>query len=120
MNLHVKKMAQELEISVGSVHTASARWVSHHLTSDQAERCLEVATANLSRFNFLSRIIAIEVIGARIAGGSNVSKRSLRGVLTTHKFLLAKRSMVNTTRHIFKSTSDQRSGRSNLSFWLKD
>ena len=54
-------MAQELEISVGSVHTilrnhlkmskVSARWVPHHLTSDQAERRLEVATHLLSRFD---------------------------------------------------------------------
>ena len=53
-------MAQELEISVGSVHTilcnnlkmrkVSARWVPHRLTSDQAERRLEVAT-HLSRFD---------------------------------------------------------------------
>ena len=54
-------MAQELEISVGSVHTilrnhlkmrkVSARWVSHRLTSDQAEHRLEVATHLLSRFD---------------------------------------------------------------------
>ena len=68
-------MAQELEISVGSVHTilrnhlkmrkVSARWVPHRLTSDQAERRLEVATHLLSRFDsegqdFLSRIVAID------------------------------------------------------------
>ena len=64
-----------MEKGVGSIHTiirnrlgirkVSARWVPHHLTSDQAERCLDVATANLSRFNtvgenFLSRIVAID------------------------------------------------------------
>ena len=68
-------MAQELEISVGSVHTilrnhlkmrkVSARWVPHRLTSDQAERRLEVATHLLSRFDsegqdFLSRTVAID------------------------------------------------------------
>ena len=70
-----EEMAQELEISVGSVHTflrnhlkmrkVSARWVPHRLTSDQAERRLEVATHLLSRFDsegqdFLSRIVAID------------------------------------------------------------
>ena len=70
-----KEMAQELEISVGSVHTilcnhlkmrrVSARWVPHRLTSDQAECCLEVATHLLSWFDsegqdFLSRIVAID------------------------------------------------------------
>ena len=69
-------MAQELEISVGSVHTilrnhlkmrkVSARGVPHRLTSDQAERRFEVATHLLSRFDsegqdfFLSRIVAID------------------------------------------------------------
>ena len=48
-------------ICVGSVHTilhnhlkmrkVSAGWVPHRLTSDQAERRLEVATHLLSRFN---------------------------------------------------------------------
>ena len=70
-----EEMAQELEISVGSVHTilhnhlkmrkVSARWVPHRLTSDQAERRLEVATHLLSRFDskeqyFLSRPVAID------------------------------------------------------------
>ena len=43
----------------------SARWVPHPFTSDQAERRLEIATANRSRFdtkgeNVLSRIVAID------------------------------------------------------------
>ena len=56
-----EEMAQEFEISVGSVHTilrhhlkmrkVSARWVPHRLTSDQAELRLEVATHLLSRFD---------------------------------------------------------------------
>ena len=68
-------MAQELEISDGSVHTilrnhlkirmVSARWVPHRLTSDQTERRLKVPTHLLSRFDskgqdFSSRIVAIE------------------------------------------------------------
>jgi histone-lysine N-methyltransferase SETMAR len=68
-------LAQELEICVGSVHTiipnnlkmrkVSARWVPHRLTSEQAERRLNIATNHLSRFskegrNFLSRIVAID------------------------------------------------------------
>ena len=44
----------------------SARWVPHRLTSDQAERRLEVTTHLLSRFDsegqdFLSSIVAIDV-----------------------------------------------------------
>ena len=56
-----KEMTQELEISVGSVHNilcnhlkmrkVSARWKPHRLTSDQAERRLEVAIHLLSRFH---------------------------------------------------------------------
>ena len=43
----------------------SACWVPRRLTSDQAQRCLEVATADLSRFNmegenFLSGIVVID------------------------------------------------------------
>ena len=66
-------MAQELEISAGSVHTilrnhlkmrkVSARWVPQRMTPDQAERRLEVATYLLSRFDLedlLSRIVAID------------------------------------------------------------
>ena len=79
-----KEIAQELEISVGSVHTCtilrnhlkmrkiSARWVPHHLTSDQAERSLEVATHLLSRFDsegqdffFFPRIVAIDEMWVR-------------------------------------------------------
>ena len=70
-----KEMAQELEISVGSVNTilhnhlkmrkVSARWVPHRLTSDHEECRWEVATHLLSRFDsegqdFLSRIDAID------------------------------------------------------------
>ena len=76
-----EEMAQELEISVGSVHTilrnhlkmikVSARWVPHRLTSDQAERRLEVAIHLLSRFDsegqdFLLRIVAIDETWVRL------------------------------------------------------
>ena len=80
-----EEMAQELEISVGSVHTILCnhlkmrkvlarwmppRWMPHRLTSDQAERRLEVATHLLSRFglegqDFLSRIVATEEMWVR-------------------------------------------------------
>ena len=48
----------------------SARWVPHRLTSNQAERRLEVTTHLLSRFDsegqdFLSRIVAIDETGVR-------------------------------------------------------
>ena len=70
-----EEMAQELEISVGSLHTilrnylkmrkVSASWVPHRLTSDRAERRLKVATHLLSRFDsegqdILSRIVATD------------------------------------------------------------
>ena len=73
-------MAQELEISVGSVHTiisnrlgmrkVSARWIPHRLTSNQAQRRLKVATANFTGFStvgedFLSRIVSIDETGVR-------------------------------------------------------
>lgn len=58
-----EKMSQELEISVGSVHTTLrnylkmrkvlAGWVPHRLTSDQVERRLEGQ-------DFLSRFVAID------------------------------------------------------------
>ena len=49
----------------------SARWVPHRLTSDQAERHLEVATHHLSWFDlegqdFLSRIVAIDKTWVRL------------------------------------------------------
>ena len=73
-------MAQELELSVGSVHTilrnhlkmrkVSASRMPHRLTSDQAEGRLYVGTHLLSRFDsegqdFLSRIVAIDEMWVR-------------------------------------------------------
>ena len=62
------EIATEVGISKGSVHTIirdhlEMRKVSAHLTSDQIERRLEIATDQLSRFteetnDFLSRIVA--------------------------------------------------------------
>ena len=80
-----EEMAQEIEISVGSVHTILCnhlkmrkvlarwmppRWMPHRLTSDQVECRLEVATHLLSRFglegqDFLSRIVAIDEMWVR-------------------------------------------------------
>ena len=69
-----EEMAQELEISVGSVRfllrnhlkmrKVSARWLPHCLTPEQAEHCLTVATQLLYRYDserqdFLERIVAI-------------------------------------------------------------
>ena len=68
------EIATDVGFSKGSVHTiirdhlgkrkVAARWVPHHLTSDQIERRLVIATDLLSRFtevgyDFLSRIVAI-------------------------------------------------------------
>ena len=73
-------MAQELEISVRSIHTillnhlkmrtVLARWVPYCLTSDQAKCLLEVATHLLSRSDsegqdFLSRIVATDKLWVR-------------------------------------------------------
>ena len=70
-----KEMAQELEISVGSVHfilrnrlkmrKVSARWLPHRLTPEQAERCLTIATRLLYHYDsegqdFLERIVAVD------------------------------------------------------------
>ena len=48
----------------------SSHWAPHRLTYDQTECRLEVANANLSRFNtegenFLSRIVAVDITWVR-------------------------------------------------------
>ena len=69
-----EEITHELEISVGSVHTILRKhlktrkvwawWVPHRLTSNQAERRLEVATHllqfDLEGQDFLFRIVAID------------------------------------------------------------
>ena len=70
-----EEMAQESEISVGSVHfilrnrlkicKVSARWLPHHLMPEQAERHLTVVTQLLYHYDsegqdFLERIVAVD------------------------------------------------------------
>ncbi len=70
-----EELAQDIDISVGSVHSiirnrlgmkkVSSRWVPHQLTSAKIERRRNVATDLLSRFeeegnDFISKIVAID------------------------------------------------------------
>ena len=67
-----EEMAQEIEISVGSIHfilrnhlKMRARWLPHHLMPEQAECCLTIATQLLYSYDsggqdFLERIIAVD------------------------------------------------------------
>ena len=125
------EIATEVSISKGSVHTIirdhlEMRKVAAHLTSDQIELRLEIATDLLEGNDFLSRIVAIDETWVRsyepshrhLSGttnhrglqnidslqGNSVAY-DIHGKLTRHRVPNGQTAMANTNS--FKNTYDQ-------------